>query len=44
VKVDICRFESYICHVVRDPQLGIIDSNLRCSSDMETQFSVHHHR
>jgi hypothetical protein len=19
VKVDICRFESYICHVVRDP-------------------------
>jgi hypothetical protein len=32
VKVDICRFESYICHVVRDPQLGTIDSNRRCSS------------
>jgi hypothetical protein len=36
VKVDICRFESYICRVVRDLQLGIIDSNHRCSSDMET--------
>jgi hypothetical protein len=44
VKVDICRFESYICNVVRDPQLGIIDSNRRCSSDMETRFSVHHRR
>jgi hypothetical protein len=40
VKVDICRFESYICRVVRDPQLGIIDSNRRCSSYMETRFSV----
>jgi hypothetical protein len=42
VKVDICRFESYICHVVRDPQLGIIGSNRRCSSVMETRLSVHH--
>jgi hypothetical protein len=42
VKVDICRIESYICRVVRDPQLGIINSNRRCSSDIETRFSVHH--
>jgi hypothetical protein len=42
VKVDICRLESYICRVVRDPQLGIIDSNHRCSLDMETRFYVHH--
>jgi hypothetical protein len=37
VKVDICRLESYICRVVRDPQLGIIGSNRRCSSVMETR-------
>jgi hypothetical protein len=37
VKVDICRLESYICCVVRDPQLGIIDSNHRCSLVMETR-------
>jgi hypothetical protein len=36
VKVDICMLESYICHVVRDPQLGIIDLNRRCFSDKET--------
>jgi hypothetical protein len=42
VKVGIYRLESYICRVVRDPQLGIIDLNRRCSSDMETRFSVHH--
>jgi hypothetical protein len=36
VKVDICRFESYICRAVRDPQLGIIGSNRRCSSVKET--------
>jgi hypothetical protein len=36
VKVDICRLESYICRVVRDPQLGIIDSNRRYFSDKET--------
>jgi hypothetical protein len=36
VKVDICRLESYICHVVKDPQLGIIDSDHHCSSIMET--------
>jgi hypothetical protein len=44
LKVDICRFESYICRVVRDPQLGIIGSNRHCSSDMETRFSVYHRR
>jgi hypothetical protein len=37
VKVDIYRLESYICRVVRDPQLGIIGSNHRCSSVMETR-------
>jgi hypothetical protein len=37
VKVDICGLKSCICHVVRDPQLGIIDSNHRCSSVMETR-------
>jgi hypothetical protein len=31
VKIDICKLKSYICHVVRDPQLDIIDSNRRCS-------------
>jgi hypothetical protein len=36
VKVDICQLESYICRVVRDPQLDIIGSNRRCSSVMET--------
>jgi hypothetical protein len=40
--VDICELKSGICCVVRDPQLGIIGSNRRCSSDMETRFSVHH--
>jgi hypothetical protein len=43
VKVDICRFESYICRVVRDPQLGIIDSYRHCSSDMETRSPDLHH-
>jgi hypothetical protein len=42
VKVDICRLESYICRVVRDPQLGLIDSNHRCSSVKETRFFVQH--
>jgi hypothetical protein len=37
VKVDICWLKSYICCVVRDPQLGIIDSNRRCSSVKETR-------
>jgi hypothetical protein len=37
VKVDICRFESYKYRVVRDPQLGTIGSNRRCSSIMETR-------
>jgi hypothetical protein len=42
VKVDICRLESCICRVVRDPQLGIIDSNRRCSSVKETRSSDLH--
>jgi hypothetical protein len=42
VKVDIYRLNSYICRVVRGPQLGIIGSNRRCSSVMETRFFVHH--
>jgi hypothetical protein len=42
VKVDLCRLESYIYRVVRNPQLGIIDSNRRCSSVKETRFSVQH--
>jgi hypothetical protein len=42
VKVDICRLESYICRMVRNPQLGIIGSNHRCSSVKETRFSVQH--
>jgi hypothetical protein len=37
VKVDLCRLELYISRVVRDPQLGIIGSNRRCSSVMETR-------
>jgi hypothetical protein len=37
VKVDICRLESYICRVIRDPKLGIISSNYRCSLVMETR-------
>jgi hypothetical protein len=41
VNVDLCRLESYISRVVRDPQLGIIGLNHRCSSVMETRFSVH---
>jgi hypothetical protein len=36
VKVDICRLESYLCHAVRDPQLGVIISNHHCFSDKET--------
>jgi hypothetical protein len=35
-RVDICGLKSGICRVVRDPQLGIIGSNRRCSSVMET--------
>jgi hypothetical protein len=43
VKVDICQLESYICRVVRDFQLGIIDSNRRCSSVKETRSLDLHH-
>jgi hypothetical protein len=35
------RVKCYICRVVRDPQLGIIGSNRRCSSIMETQLTDH---
>jgi hypothetical protein len=42
VKVDICRFESCICHAVTDPELGIIGSNRRCSSVMETRSTALH--
>jgi hypothetical protein len=35
-EVDICGSRTYICRVVRNPQLGLIDSNRRCSSVMET--------
>ena len=42
-KVDICKIKFYICRVVLNPQLGLIDSNRRVSSDMEPQSS-HHHR
>jgi hypothetical protein len=43
VKVDICRLEFYICRVVRDPQLGIINLNRRCSSVKETRSPDLHH-
>jgi hypothetical protein len=43
VKIDIYRLESYICRVVRDPQLGLIDSNRRCSSVKETRSPDLHH-
>jgi hypothetical protein len=43
VKVDICRLESYLCCVVRDPQLGIISLNHCCSSVMETRSTALHH-
>jgi hypothetical protein len=42
VKVDICQLESYICHVVRDLQLGIIYSNHRCSLVKETRSTDLH--
>jgi hypothetical protein len=42
VKVDICRFESCICHAVRDPQLGIIGSNHHCSLVIETRSTTLH--
>jgi hypothetical protein len=32
VKVDICRLESYICHVVRNPQLGIKSIQIAAAS------------
>jgi hypothetical protein len=42
VKVDIYRLKSYMCRVVRNLQLGIIDSNCHYSSVKETRFSVQH--
>jgi hypothetical protein len=43
VKVDICRLESCICRVVRDPQLSKIDLNCHCSSVKETRSPYLHH-
>jgi hypothetical protein len=43
VKVDICRLKSYMCHMVRNPQLGITGLNHCCSSVKEIRFSVQHH-
>jgi hypothetical protein len=40
-RLTYARVECYICHVVRDPQLGIIGSNHCCSSVMETVPSDH---
>jgi hypothetical protein len=37
MRVDICKIRFYICREVRDPQRGIIGSNRRCSSVMETR-------
>jgi hypothetical protein len=42
MRVDICKFWFYICREVRDPQLGIIGLNHRCSSVMETRSPVVH--
>jgi hypothetical protein len=42
MRVDICKIWFYICREVRDPQLGIIDSNYHCSSIMETRSPVLH--
>jgi hypothetical protein len=42
MRVGICKMWFYICREVRDLQLGIIDSNRRCSSVMETRSSVLH--
>jgi hypothetical protein len=42
MRVGICKMWFYICHEVRDLQLGIIGSNRRCSSVMETRSSVLH--
>jgi hypothetical protein len=40
-RLTYARVKCYICHVVRDPQLGIIGSSRRCSSVMETQLTDH---
>jgi hypothetical protein len=42
VKVDICRSETYKCHVVRKPQLGQTDSNHRCFSVKKTRSTILH--
>ena len=41
-RVDICKIKFYICRVVLNPQLGLIDSNRRVSSDMEPQSTDPH--
>jgi hypothetical protein len=42
MRVGICKIGFYIYREVRDPQRGIIDSNRRCSSVMETRSPVLH--
>jgi hypothetical protein len=42
MRVGICKIWFYICREVRDPQLGIIGSNRRCSLVMETRSPVLH--
>jgi hypothetical protein len=42
MRVGICKIWFYIRREVRDPQLGIIGSNRRCSSVMETRSPVLH--
>ena len=42
MQVGICRSGTCICRVVWNSQLGLIGSNRRCSSVMETQLTVHH--
>jgi hypothetical protein len=40
-RLTYAKVKCYICRVVRDPQLGIIGLNRRCSSVMETLSSDH---
>jgi hypothetical protein len=41
-RLTYARVKCYICRVVRDPQMGIIGLNRRCSSVMETHPGDHH--
>jgi hypothetical protein len=44
MRVGICKIGFYICREVRDLQLGIIGSNRRCSSVIETRSPDLHRR